>query len=98
MYNALRNINIDRLDIGEAMALRAFGRSLAGEYNHFGIDIPEWLLNNLDLLDADIKTRHREELKLKLRREKEKFETYKTASEKRKESQDVIKRLEEALA
>lgn len=67
MLEKLRSINIDRMDIDEAIELAAFGKVAATTYGAYEVPVPDWLTDSLKTLDADIKRRRRDALEARLK-------------------------------
>lgn len=85
------------MDLDEAVALSAFGRSLKAEYEAQAIETPEWLDNRLRELRREIKVRTQDVLDKRLREAKARLETLKTPTERREALEAEIKRLEAQL-
>lgn len=98
MYAQLRQLNLDRLDIDEAVALSAFGGALQARYEELGVAVPDWLDANMKTLDREIADRVRDGLSKDLREKRARLESLKPADQKRRELATEIKRLEKALA
>lgn len=86
MLTQLKNLNLERMDLEEALALYAFGESLQAKYDSFQIDTPEWLTENLAALKREVQDRVRDELVRKIRMDESALETLKTQAEKRAET------------
>lgn len=95
MLTQLKNLNVDRMGLDEALALYAFGKTLQLEYDAFQIDTPAWLTENMATLKRDVQGRVRDELLRKIQMDEAALETLKTQAEKRKET---AARLEERRA
>ena|SRR6185436_3617338 len=98
MYAQLKNLNLDRLDLEEAVSLSAFGVIVQQRYLALALEAPEWLSVNLKTLDREIESRVSDDLTKQLREKRARLESLKPADQKRRELALEIKRLEKALA
>ena len=55
LYSRLKNLDIDRVDIDEKIALSAFAGTLTSEYARYGAEPPDWLEQRSKELSRDIK-------------------------------------------
>ena len=85
MLNQLRNLALDRMDMAEMVALAAFGRSMAEEYEVRAMEAPEWLTESLDDLGREISARRTDELRRQLKQVDYEIDRIKPAAEKREE-------------
>jgi len=83
MLNELRNLNTDRMDLDQAIALSAYGRQLESEFASLESPTPEWLTSNLKQLRREIADRMRDELTRRLTEAKSRREALTPAEEKR---------------
>lgn len=97
MFEKLRNLNIDRLSVDEAVFLLTSAKTFAAGYAEIGIPVPEWLGDNIRSLEKDVKSRQRDEMERRLREAKTRRNSLRTAEEKRKDIDEEIARLEAAL-
>lgn len=63
LYNAFRVVQLDRLDLDDAVALLSFGRGLKQTYTETDLEVPAWVNENLRLLERDISDRRRDLLR-----------------------------------
>lgn len=98
MLQAFKNLQLDRLDVDDAIALFAFGQGLADTYAAHDVDKPEWLGTNLEALSAEIKQRVRDTRKAKLKAAEARMETFKTPSERKAATAAEIKKLKAQLS
>lgn len=97
MLNQLRNLNLDRGDMAELLALAAFGFDLREQYVNHDLEVPEWLTENLLALDREVDSRRKDELKRQLKQTQFELERIKPAEEKRKELAEKAARLQAAI-
>ena len=83
MLQSLKRLNVDTVDMEEALSLRAFAKSLVSEYESALIPVPEWLADAVRRLNAEIANRRRDVLELRLKEIKREQSGLMTAAEKR---------------
>lgn len=83
MLDQLKNLNVDRPQLDELIALQAEAASLKGAYEKFGIEEPEWLSNADRNLHREIRNRAAADIERKIREKKGQLEGLKTTAEKR---------------
>lgn len=83
MLNSLKRLNVDTVDMDEALALRAFAKSLVAEYESALIPAPEWLTDAMRRLNVEIANRRRDVLELRLKEINREAAGLMTAAEKR---------------
>lgn len=71
---------------------------LADEYDHHGIDRPEWLTEKLKKLAREVKAAHRREQEEKLARLEAEVKELRSKEEKRAAAEEEIARLKQELA
>jgi len=94
----LKNFNVDATDIDELVAISAFARSLAAEYEANTLEKPEWLETKSAELKREINGRQADARAKKIKEIKLKLGTLKTAEEKRNELNAELARLEGVTA
>lgn len=97
MLNAFRTFNVDGLGVDEAVSLYAFGKTLGQTYSEFGLEAPEWVGEQLEVLSREIKDRQRDALIRDLKNAKAQREGLATVDEKRAKLDARIARLEAAI-
>jgi len=97
MYEKLRQINLQRAETDELVALYSFGTVMATSYRDFQVPEPDWLKENLAGLRREITSRHRDMLESRLRDIRSRREALATPEEKRSRLDAEEKRLIEAL-
>lgn len=97
MLERLKNLNIDGMDIDEAVALSAFARGMKAEYDTLALETPEWLDTRIREVRREIKSRTQDLLERRLREAKARREALKPATERRQEVDDEIARLEKLV-
>ena len=98
MLERLKSLNIEGMDLDEAVALRMFAGQLRDFYEKMQLEPPEWLDTRIKELSREIKSRTADMLEKRLREAKARREALKPATERREEVEAEIKRLEEQLA
>lgn len=71
--------------------------SLIGQYEHFGIEVPEYLIEYRCTVSKEIENRNRVWIRRKLKKAEAQFDALKTPSEKRKDLEQTIKDLKNQL-
>lgn len=97
MLGTLKNLQIDRIDIDEAIALFGFGKTLSTLYGEFSLPVPEWLDDRLGALKKEIVERRRDYLENRLKEAKARRSALRTAEEKRADVDNEIAELTKAL-
>lgn len=95
MFDQLKNLDIDRMDLDEAVALLAFGKAVRAEYDSVQVEVPEWVDARIRELKREIHARQADSRDKRLRELKARREALKPAEERRSEIDAEIKRLEE---
>jgi len=98
MYQHLKQLNMERIDVDEAVALVTYGRQLKAGFESYQVDAPAWLTDNIEALDKEIKSKRRDMLAARLAQAKSRLDALKTADEKRADLKAEIERLSAALA
>lgn len=83
MLAQLRNVNVDRIDLDEAVGLLAFGELMARTYPEHNLKTPEWLDDNVKLLRREVNTRRAESLEKRRKELQSRIEATRTAQERR---------------
>ena len=91
----LKNLDTDRYNTDELVALSAEGKALQAEYNTLGVDEPEWLGAAVRSLAREVRTKQADAIEKRLRQAKARVQALKPASERRAEYEEEIKRLQE---
>lgn len=98
MLEKLKQLNCDRLDLDEAVALHCLASQMESAFASFGVTAPRWLGDSQRALDADIRRRVHDDLRLRLDRAKARREALKTADQKRADAEAEVAGLEALLA
>lgn len=93
----LKNLDTDRYDLDDLVALSAEGKALQAEYSALGVDEPEWLGSAVRSLTRDIRTRQADAIEKRLRQAKARVQALKPASERRAELEAEIAKLQDQL-
>lgn len=97
MMDKIKNLNIERLDIEEGMALAAFGRIVENEYALLSNEAPDWLTDNLKVLRKEIRQRLQDTLESRLVEITSRLDSLSTVEEKREKLKAEAARLKEKL-
>jgi len=93
MLQQLKNLNIERLDLDEGVALAAFGRAMEAEYAHVSAEAPDWLTDNLKALRKEVRQRLQDTLESRLLEVTSRIESLSTVEEKRAKLREEKERL-----
>jgi hypothetical protein len=99
MISALRAVasRVKEADLDEAVALLAFGKTVKATYQEHEMDTPDWLVESLDALEKEIKSRRRDYIEKEIKTSQARLEALKSADEKRADLRDKIDRLQKQL-
>lgn len=98
MLQQLRNLNVDRMDLDEAVALEAYGALVREGYVSRSLPVPEWIEDALRLLGKEIVTRRSEMLEKRRRELRARLEAEMTATERRSKLRKELDDVETQLA
>lgn len=97
MLEKLKALNLDRMDVDEAIELVTFGRVAEKTYSDYQVPSPEWLKDSIAALDGEIKRRRRDMLEARLKEVKARQTALKSREEKKAELDAELERLNAAL-
>lgn len=97
MLQQLRNLNVDRIDLDEAIALEAYGGMVRDRYVARQLPIPEWIEDALRLLGKEILSRRSEMLEKRRRELRARLEAEMTASERKAKLRKELDEVETQL-
>lgn len=97
MLQQLKSLQIERLDLYEAVALYDMGMRMVEASTKLEVPVPEWLSDNVKVLRSEIKARSRDALEARLREIRARRATLKTREEQREELEAEEARLNAAL-
>lgn len=97
MLEKLKHLDLDKLDIDQAVSLVAFGDMLIYTYEKRELEVPQWLTDNVRELNREITARHRDNLEKALKETDAGLEALKTQGEKREDLKARQERLRKAL-
>jgi len=89
--------DIDSRDINDLMLAKASLHQLDGEWQSLGVETEEWILDGISSLSREINRQNHDKLQKQLRTAKIRRDELKTASEKRKDLDDLISSLEKKI-
>jgi len=96
VLQALRNLNLDAIDLDEAIALYAQAKVTAEAFAEFAVE-PAWLTDVKERLGKWIKERRRDAIEHELKLAEVDLDKLKTAEEKRGDVKARIERLKAQL-
>ncbi len=96
MLTELKTLELNRMDLDEAIALSAFARLLKAEYEHVDAEAPIWLDDRIRDIRNEVRDRLRDSVQKRLRELYSRRESLLTADEKRKKLDVEIAKLESA--
>lgn len=94
MLERLKTLQLDRMDLDDALALSAFARALKAEYEHCGAEAPAWLDDRTRELRSEIRDRLRDSVAKRLSEARSRLESLATPDEKRAKLREEIEKLE----
>lgn len=97
LFQKIRTLNLDRMDVDEAIELVTFARQATGTYDSYKVPTPQWLSDGIAMLDGEIKRRRRDMLEARQREIKATLTTLKTREEKRSELEAELAQLNDAV-
>lgn len=97
MLEKLKNLNLDRIDLDEAVSLLALGRMTQSGYKQFDVPSPHWLNDVLDLLEAEVLRRRREMLAARKKEIAAQLTSLESPAERRKKLEAEAARIDSQL-
>ena len=97
MLSELKNFDANRMSIDEMVTLRAFGRTLEGEYEAQNVETPDWIEVQLKQLDRQIAAKNADRLEARRREITARLENLKTPNEKKAELRRELAALDKKL-
>lgn len=97
MLSAIKDLDINRLELDEAIALQAFAGRLENEYMNYGLNVPVWLQRGRETLDTIIRTRKTDDLQRRLQIAQDRLIDLDNPSKKRMELEAEIALLQSEL-
>jgi len=94
MLERLKNLDLERLDVDEMVAMLAFAKSLAAEYQAQQAPAPEWVDTRAKELKREINTRLADMKEKRKKEIKAKLQSLKSAQERREELTKELEQLE----
>jgi hypothetical protein len=93
----LRALNIEKIDIDEAVSMVQFGRALRDTYLSFKVEPPEWVKDALGALELDVTRRRNDMLAMRLKEVRAKKAALRTRAEQVSDLDAEERRLTDAL-
>ena len=97
MVEQLRNVDIDRAQIADVMALSAFAKSLRAEYEARQYEVPAWIDDKLRIMGRYIEMHKRDNLERRLTEARAQQAALMTPTEKREKLAADIAAMEAEL-
>lgn len=94
MLEKLKNLDVERIDLDEAVELSAIGRVVKDEYEKNGAEAPTWIDDRLREVRREIRARQADMIDKRLREAKARRASLKTTEEKRADLDREIAELE----
>lgn len=98
MMEQLRTLNLDRVDLDDAIGLLTFANATKATYDTMGLSVPSWFADKVEALTAYIKQRRRENLEKAAKDIQGQIAKLKTAEEKRSDLTAELEKVKAALA
>lgn len=93
----IRRLNLDSVDMDDAVAALAITRTTIAEYATQDIPAPEWLVERMEQFQAEVKSRRRDYIQAQLKAAKLRLERLKTPDQKRADTTAEIEKLTKQL-
>lgn len=97
MLEKLKNLNLDRMDLDEAVALVALGRMTQSGYKQFDVTPPHWLNDAIDMVEAEVLRRRREMLAARKKEIAAQLTALESPTERRRKLEAEQARIEQQL-
>lgn len=94
---ALKNLNVDRIDVHDAVCLVAMARATESQYAVYGVVAPDWLTEGIATLDAEIRRKRRDMLMARQKEVEASLTQLQTREEKRAKLEAEQAALRDAL-
>ena len=83
MLQQFKNFQVNVLQLEDLLALSVFGKALTAEYEHFGVEPPDWVVSNLKTLNNTIQARVADAVDARIRAIDAQLSGLQTAEERR---------------
>lgn len=98
MMEQIRNLNLDRIDLDDAVGMLAFANVVSATYAEMKMEPPAWFTDKRGSLSGYVEQRRKENLTKAAKEIKAELNKLKTAEEKRSELNARLKEIEAAMA
>lgn len=98
MMEQLRTLNLNRLDIDDAIGLLAFAKQAKAIYDEMGLEAPEWFTEKIEALADYVKERRKENLTKAVKEIEAEMVKLRTAEEKRAALKERLEKVRADLA
>lgn len=97
LLNEFKNFQVDRMDTDDLVALVAFGHQLRDQYEKFGLEVPDFVTDNLKTLTREIKMKTAQTLEARRKSLLAQKEALKTTAERKRDIETELKEVEAQL-
>lgn len=97
IMNTLKNLDVNRMSLEDAVGLSAYGKSLLHEYAEYEVEAPEWLILRTREIQRLIGSMTRDAKEKRLRELKARRESLDDAATRKRKTDAEIKKLETEL-
>lgn len=97
LFEKLRTLNVERIDIDDAIELVTYARHAEQTYLGYQVPAPEWLKDAMSKLDGEIKSRRRDMLDARRKELASRLGALKTREEKKEELLAELAKVNDAL-
>jgi len=94
MVQKLKSLDLERMDLDDAVELLSVANLMHATYNTEQVDVPEWLDTSIRELKREIRTRQQDSRERRLKELKSRREALATTEEKRLKIDNEIAELE----
>lgn len=97
MLDKLKTLNLERMDLEECIELHAYATNVEVTFKRFEVPVPTYIVDGLDSLARDIRSRREDALKARLKEIKARKAALRTREEQRAELDNEEQRLTQLL-
>lgn len=97
MLDIIKGLDLDGHDLEALVEYAAFTDLFVSQFEKNSLEVPSWLKEKRESLESTIKSKRRDAVVAALKSAEAKFDSLKSAEDKRKDLQDEITRLKSLL-
>lgn len=97
MLHQFKTFQADRMDLDDLIALAAFGHMLRDQYEKFGLEVPDFVTDNIKAITREVKTKTAATLESRKRELLSRKDALKTPAERKREIEAELKQIDEQL-